>query len=126
MGIVRKTKSVAILLEEFEQSQGAISVVDLIQRFSDDMNKTTIYRVLERLEEDGVVHSFIGKEGLRWYAKCNDCSVEYHKDLHPHFQCQSCGKVDCVSIEVKVPKIPNREINFTRMLLIGTCEACLK
>ncbi|MFD0963273.1 Fur family transcriptional regulator [Pseudofulvibacter geojedonensis] len=124
MGVIRKTKSVQTLLTIFENNSQAISVVNLINQLSEEMNKTTIYRILDRLENDGVVHSFLGKEGLKWYAKCHGCSSANHIDLHPHFQCQECGKVECVSMNVSIPTIPNKKINSSQLLLVGMCENC--
>jgi len=93
MGIIRKTKLVEALLEFFEQEANALSVVDLVEQFKGKANKTTIYRILDRLENEGLVHSFKGQDGLTWYAKCSsDCSSADHKDNHPHFQCKQCGK----------------------------------
>lgn len=125
MGIVRKTKSIKTLLNEFEKTSGAIVTVDLINRLSSKMNKTTIYRILDRLEDDGVLHSFLGVNGVKWYAKCNTCTKDRHIDFHPHFQCLSCGKVDCLAIEISMPKIPNREIVTSQTLIQGNCENCL-
>ena len=124
MGVIRKTKSVKTLLSVFEQTDGAISVVDLVKRLDKQMNKTTVYRVLERLKEDGQLHSFIGKDGVRWYAKCHQCSSEYHQDLHPHFQCKDCGKTACLSFEITIPNIPNYKIDSADILLVGQCEHC--
>lgn len=125
MGIIRKTKSIGLLLDEFEQSSGAISTVELIKRLCNKMNKTTIYRILDRLEDDGVVHSFLGKNGTKWYAKCNGCSESKHEDVHPHFECVECGKVDCLTIDIKIPEIPNRTIVSSQVLIQGRCESCL-
>ncbi|MDG1476498.1 MAG: transcriptional repressor [Vicingaceae bacterium] len=125
MKIVRKTKSVEILNDVFKSSSNAFSVVDLIDRFKEDMNKTTIYRILDKLEQDGVVHSFLGIDGLKWYAKCHDCSSHSHFDTHPHFQCQKCGKLDCLSTNITIPSIPNREIDFAQVLLVGKCDKCI-
>ena len=126
MGIIRKTKSVEALLKEFKKSSVAISAKELIDRLDSEFNKTTIYRVLDKLEEDGVLHSFLGKDGLKWYAKCNDCSAEVHKDIHPHFQCLDCGKMDCLSIPVTIPNIPNRVVEVSQVLIQGRCGECLK
>lgn len=124
MGILRKTKSVVALLNEFEKESSALSVITLVERLSSEMNKTTVYRVLERLEDDGVLHTFLGKDGLKWYAKCIGCTTTTHHDIHPHFQCTSCGKVDCLSINVQIPVIPNRKIEMAQLLLEGKCETC--
>lgn len=125
MGIIRKTKSVEALLNEFDKNSEAISAKKLIERLDSKFNKTTIYRVLDKLEDDGVLHSFLGKSGLKWYAKCNDCSESHHNDVHPHFQCLECGKVDCLDVSVNLPKIPNREIEVSQFLIQGKCETCI-
>jgi len=97
MGVIRKTKSVEVLLHEFNQNHEAISAKKLIEQLNSKFNKTTIYRVLDKLEDDGVLHSFLGKDGLKWYAKCDGCTASKHKDVHPHFQCLNCKKVDCLT-----------------------------
>jgi len=125
MGIIRKTKSVVVLLNEFESNTGAISVIELINRLNSKMNKTTIYRVLNKLEEDGILHSFLGTDGNKWYAKCNRCSGIQHHDLHPHFQCLNCGLVDCLIMDINIPKIPNRKIISFQLLIQGICNKCL-
>ncbi len=125
MGIIRKTKSVKILLEEFNKDSSAISVITLIERLGSEMNKTTIYRVLDKLEDDGFLHSFLGKNGHKWYAKCNDCSASGHHDAHAHFQCLHCGKVDCLTTDFNIPQIPNRRVDISQVLLQGSCEDCL-
>lgn len=125
MGVIRKTKSVNTILEIFEQSSGAISVVELIERLRDQMNKTTIYRILERLDEDTVLHSFLGNDGVKWYAKCQDCSGAHHHDSHAHFQCKECGKTDCVEVEIPVLAIPNRRVDSSQVLYVGLCETCV-
>jgi Fur family ferric uptake transcriptional regulator len=115
------------LLNEFNNSSSAISAITLIERLGSKFNKTTIYRVLDKLEEDGVLHSFLGKNGLKWYAKCNDCSANKHSDVHPHFQCSDCGKVDCLTaFNVTIPKLPNREIEVSQLLIQGKCEECFE
>ena len=124
MGIIRKTKSVEVLLSQFHRGS-AISAKNLIDRLSSEFNKTTIYRVLDKLEDDGILHSFLGMNGLKWYAKCNGCSSKKHHDAHPHFQCLDCGKVDCLEdINVNVPQIPNRKIEVSQLLIQGKCENC--
>ncbi len=126
MAIIRKTKLVEAILELFKQGTNALSVVDLVARFKGKANKTTIYRIMDRLENEGMVHSFKGQEGLTWYAKCfSDCSTTYHKDIHPHFQCQQCGKVECLSINIVLPTIKTHRIESAEMFLVGQCEACL-
>lgn len=126
MGITRKTKSVGLILSQFEEESGAISVSALIDRLNSEINKTTIYRVLDKLEDDGVVHSIIGKSGIKWYAKCRGCTEHSHHDNHAHFQCVECGKIDCLSVEVPIPKLVDREVLVSQVLIQGKCEECIE
>lgn len=126
MGIIRKTPSITILLNEFQNETNAISVIELIKRLDSTLNKTTVYRVLDKLEDDGVLHSFLNNDGIKYYAPCNNgCSKSEHLDMHPHFQCVDCGKIDCLSMEIQIPKIPNREVITSQILIQGKCEDCL-
>ena len=125
MGIIRNTKSVKALLDEFKEGVGAISAIELITRLNTKLNKTTIYRVLDKLEDDGVLHSFRGKNGIKWYTKCKGCSESKHTDVHPHFECLNCGKMDCLNESIVVPKVPNRKIIHSHILIQGHCELCV-
>jgi Fur family ferric uptake transcriptional regulator len=125
MGVIRQTKSVKTILALFEQNNTAFSSVDLIEKLKEQMNKTTVYRILERLEDDGILHSFKGEEGLQWYAKCQGCSTGKHYDKHPHFQCRRCGRTECLDLELVLPYVPQYRIDSAELLLLGQCEDCL-
>lgn len=124
MANTRKTKSVKIILDTFEQTDTALSVVELVKRFQGEMNKTTVYRILERLEKEGTLHSFVGKDGLRWFARHQAPSAN-QQDIHPHFQCQACGKSECLSLDIPIPSIPNHRVHSANLILVGECEDCL-
>ena len=125
MGIIRKTKSIELLMQEFENQTTAISTIELIKRLNSKLNKTTIYRVLENLVDDGILHSFIGKDGVKWYAMCSNCTKSKHEDLHPHFEFIDCGEIDCSKAEIIIPEIQNRKIFSSQILIQGMCEKCI-
>ncbi len=125
MGIKRKTKYVEMVLSAFENSRRALSVVDLVKRFETEMNKTTVYRVLERLQDDGELHSFTGKDRLKWFAKYHKPDSNNTTMTHPHFQCQDCGKSKCIPVDIAIPSLPNHRIDSSHLLFIGQCDDCL-
>lgn len=125
MAIIRKTKPLKFILEAFGHSNQALSVVELVKRFEQDMNKTTVYRILDRLEEVDILHSFTGKDGLKWVARCDGAVSSNHNHGHPHFQCQECGKSECLTIEISIPSVPNHRVDSSNLILIGKCEDCL-
>ncbi len=124
---LNKTKPLGVLLEAFEQTENAISLADLLEKLKDEMNRTTVYRIVQRLEAYGILHSFRGKDGLKWYAKCAKYSLnhplEHHP--HPHFQCKECGKVECMSLDMPTLSVPDYKIDSAELLLIGLCKDCL-
>ncbi len=124
MGVVRKTKSVNRLLHAFDQCETAISTIALVEQFKTEMNKSTVYRILDRLEIEGTLHSFIGKDGLRWYALTH-CSHTNPSDIHPHFQCNECGKTECLPISISIPEVYKYNIESAALLLTGKCKNCI-
>ena len=125
MGNTRKTKTVQHVLDLFKTNVNALSVVELVSIFSDKMNKTTVYRILDRLENSGILHSFIDKDGLKRYAKGDQgASSSKSSNVHPHFICQDCGISSCLPVEVKTPSIPNYTINNSEHLYMGKCNNC--
>ena len=104
MTVSRKTKTVKLILELFENTNNAISVVDLVSIFKGKMNKTTVYRILNRLEESGILHSFTDRDGLKRYAKGNQKpSLLKDGNLHSHFLCNDCGISSCLPLEIPIP-----------------------
>ena len=128
MGIVRKTKSVKVLLEEISQNKTAISTKELVERLHLKMNKSTVYRILERLEDDDILHSFSGQDGLTWYAiNDNNASSQSHQlTTHPHFQCSDCGKTECLPMSFAIPEVSEHEIESVSLLLVGKCADCVQ
>ncbi|OQD41962.1 transcriptional regulator [Croceivirga radicis] len=124
MGVVRTTKTVRLVTQFFDTYEHAIGVLDLVEKFKEEMNRSTIYRILDRLEDEGKVHSFLGANGLKHYAKCKDCNHKEHVDVHPHFQCTNCGMVECVAYEIKIPALPDKSVEQAQLLLTGICANC--
>ena len=83
------------------------------------MNKTTVYRILERFENEEILHSFRGKDGLKYYIKSKK-----HSSAHPHFQCRDCGKTECLHVNVPIPSVADYKIDTVDLLLIGQCKDC--
>ena len=126
MSVIRKTKPVKLILKQFNKNAEAISVVELVNKFKSKMDKTTVYRILDRLEDSDMLHSFIDNDGLKRYAKGhNNISSSNHSNIHPHFLCEECVTSSCLPIEITIPNIPNYTIKSSEHLLIGQCKDCI-
>ncbi|MFA9290522.1 MAG: Fur family transcriptional regulator, partial [Solirubrobacteraceae bacterium] len=96
-----------------------------IQKSLDGLcDRVTIYRVLERLMEEGVIHKIVNVDGVVKYAGCHSCSEKHHHN-HIHFSCQKCKSVTCLEDVKPSFKLPENyivsEVNFT---LSGLCPQC--
>ena len=125
MGVVRKTKHLEKVLHVFRQSSDALSAGMVLDVLDNEINKSTVYRMLQKLEDDGVLHSFLTIDQIRFYALCTGCSSDRHVDSHAHFQCTSCKRVSCVSEEIVLPTPGRSRITSAQVLLTGQCESCL-
>lgn len=94
------------------------------------VGKSTIYRQLEKLENEGEIIRYVISEGA-------SCCYEYldknaHCDRHFHLKCSECKElfhVDCKFIDKMNTHIishHNFEIDYTKTVFYGICEECAK
>ena len=125
MSISRKTKAVKLIMDTFNNESNAISVVGLVSIFKQEMNKTTVYRILNRLEKSNILHSFVDKDGLKRYAKGSQKEKTINDaQSHSHFICDDCGISSCLPVQIPAPTLDNYKINSSEHLFIGQCGNC--
>ena len=126
MSLTTNTKSLKSILDVFSSTESAISAPELISKFKSRMDKTTVYRILERLINSGTLHSFTDNKGVKRYVKSKKNNVpETASNEHPHFLCLDCGISSCLPIKIEIPKITDYKIKSSEHLLIGQCKTCL-
>jgi Fur family ferric uptake transcriptional regulator len=106
------SSSVALSHSEIQKSLGGLC------------DRVTIYRVLERLLAEDVIHKIVNIDAVVKYAGCHSYSVK-HSHNHIHFSCQKCKSVTCLENVEPSYNLPKNykasEINFT---LSGICPQC--
>lgn len=112
------------ILSLLSGSQVALSHAEIQMSLAALCDRVTIYRVLDRLVEEGAVHRIVNIDGVLKYASCNDCSHTHHHD-HIHFSCLKCKTVTCMKDVEPTFKLPKKykvsEVNFT---VSGLCPQC--
>lgn len=94
------------------------------------VGKTTVYRYLDKLVENGQARKFLppdGKSSCYQYVEDKEICAE-----HFHFKCDGCGKLfhtECDMLS-NINKHINAEHNFfidsSKTVFYGSCEKCLK
>lgn len=94
------------------------------EELSIEVDRATIYRVLNRFLEDGVVHKVIGENGKQYFALCENCDSHDHNHNHFHFRCVQCGKVECLAKEVKINLPAGYSAQNFNGMVSGQCAEC--
>jgi len=122
----RNTNTKASILEVLKEYQSPMSYDMIVSRIQQKMDKATVYRVLNRFQEDGLTHKIVGPDGKQYFALCNSCEQqkEQHSHNHLHFQCESCERVECLPEQytISLPK-GYRPKNFNTFIT-GICSSC--
>jgi Fur family transcriptional regulator, ferric uptake regulator len=124
MKAVRSTTAKFEIQSLIANSAVALSHTEIQANTKGLCDRVTIYRVLERLMDEGLVHKVVNVNGVVKYANCHTCSTK-HKHNHIHFSCQKCKSVTCLDDVEPTFKLPKKykvnEMNFT---LSGLCPQC--
>lgn len=121
----RNTPTKEAVLNLLMNSRKALSQ-DAIERQLDiEINRATIYRVLNRFCEDGIVHKIVAEDGKQYFAICKKCENPQEViQPHFHFRCLSCDTIECLQVPVEC-SVPNGyEIQNANCVLTGTCNNC--
>ncbi len=122
--IVRNTTAKTEIQNLISQSDVALSHTEIQSSLDGLCDRVTIYRVLERLTEEGLIHKIVNIDGGVKYASCHNCTTTHHHN-HIHFSCQKCKSVTCIENVEPSFKLPRKykvsEVNFT---VSGICPQC--
>ncbi|MFW6257274.1 MAG: Fur family transcriptional regulator [Prolixibacteraceae bacterium] len=112
-------------IKELIYSSGvALAHHEINDMLNKSCDRVTIYRALDKLSEEGIIHKIIDVDGVSKYAACYGCTQKHHHN-HVHFSCFKCNTVVCIN-EVK-PKFELPEgyaVKDMNIMLSGLCPDC--
>lgn len=125
MKITRNTIAKTEIRKLISKSPVALSQPEIQHALNDVCDRVTIYRVLDRLVDEGAIHRIVNVDGVIKYAECHQCETQHHHHNHVHFSCEKCKAVTCLEDIEPTFKLPKqyqvKEVNFT---LSGLCPKC--
>jgi Fur family transcriptional regulator, ferric uptake regulator len=118
------------VLEVVGNNSAPVSAQDIFATVSRsaNINRVTVYRILDVLVEKGLVERLSGGRRSLVYGLAPN---ENHP-AHPHFHCRSCGALQCMqpgSLKVDLQGIQRSfagEIQAVEVRVDGICTNCLK
>lgn len=94
------------------------------QHITIGIDRATIYRVLNRFCDDGVLHRIVAENGKQYFALCAKHNENKRPLHHYHFRCVKCETIECLPIEVNLSLPDNYSVEHANCILTGTCRAC--
>lgn len=126
--ITRQQRDVLKCIEDCADGASAMELAEALHAQGSRVGLTTVYRQLERLEQQGYVHKVVTEDGAR-YQFCRahqagrDCIL---------LKCERCGRIehlDCSHLGELYRHLMEEHhfvINPRRTLFYGLCESCAK
>lgn len=122
----RNTNTQDAVLSVLKSKRKAMSHDAILQLMDIDVDRATIYRILNRFCKDEILHKIVADDGKQYFAICNS-----REDLSPipanhfHFRCTKCQTIECLA-EPIVCSIPDKYIvQQFNCILVGVCKDCL-
>jgi len=119
------TKPQTLVIQQLLKAERPLSRQQLIEKLGRKCpDKVTVYRIMEKLCTNGLVHKAFLK-GRTWkYELAHNCSK---KQCHPHFTCISCGETFCLK-GISLPLIRGLKKGFVfhrqQVRIDGLCASC--
>ncbi|PZR21383.1 MAG: transcriptional regulator [Flavobacterium psychrophilum] len=120
----RNTPAKAAILSLLKDSNAALSQEMIENEIKGEMDRVTIYRVLNSFCEDGITHKILADDGKYYFALCHSCNEHKHDHDHFHFKCIICQKVECLKEQVSV-NLPDGYVQKSiTSWVTGHCKNC--
>ena len=123
---LKHTKQRIRVLEDITANDTAISQPTLEKKIGKEIDRVTLYRILNTYVDKGILHRIVDQNGTANYAICSSaCTSTQHHDEHVHFNCNICKKVFCLT--TKVPEISitkGFKAESLNLIAYGICKDC--
>lgn len=120
----RNTPSKTAVLSALSTAQTALSHEKIQEQLAGEVDRATIYRILNRFCDDGMVHRIVADDGKQYFALCEGCTHEEHSHDHFHFRCRSCDTVECLTNEISVSLPEGYRAEGFNGVISGVCRGC--
>ena len=99
---------------------------DYLDNKNDKVGLTTVYRIIDKLENDGTLKKYYDENNIAHYKYVDDCNSENHFYL----KCIKCNKIvhvdcDCINeFQTHIRKKHKFLLDAKNIILEGLCNNC--
>lgn len=120
----RSTPTKEAVLTLLINTRKAMSQDAIEKNIEVNIDRTTIYRVLNRFCEDGILHRIVAEDGKQYFAVCIKCEEKKLTDHHFHFRCTHCQTIECLPVPVQFSLPQGYHVATVNCILTGVCKDC--
>ena len=128
-----KTKQRDFLLKFLESAEGHVTAADVCRYVEENgapISKSTVYRQLESLVDEGVINKYIIDPNSPACFEFAGTHVHHEAEVCFHCKCEKCGKLihmHCDELEEIGTHLLNEhkfKLDPMRTVFYGVCEEC--
>ncbi len=125
---LRRTRAMEELLRALIETDRPRTLAELcgLESLSDQCDKATVYRLLGRLQEKGVIRRLGLHERAAYYA------FDYPGEHFDYLVCTDCGKIEALELECPVETLEKEVMERTgfsglyhELEFFGSCPQCV-
>ena len=104
------------------------SIFGALIKSGENVGRTTVYRYLEKLSNEGILRKFTMPQGESACYQCID--KKEHCNEHFHLKCEKCGSLihmECDELNGIIAHIKSHHgfcLNPLKTVIYGVCEGC--
>ena len=123
-----KTKQKVLIIGIIKSKKDEFTIKDIYEEIKNEVGLTTIYRLVDKLTNDGILQKSVGKNNEAYYQYLEECD----KKDHFYLKCESCKKlihIDCECMKdltAHVLKEHNFIPSHDHIIINGLCDKCNK
>lgn len=125
---VSRKKILDFLKQSSERTVTAAEISAYLKEQDSEVNITTIYRYLDKLEREGTVMKYLAEKGSQ--AGYQYVELGHRCEEHLHLKCMECGRIihlECAFMEEIAEHIRSDHgflLQCKNSILYGTCREC--
>ncbi len=112
-----RTQAAILDLLAHKHALSALEIAEQLKVDGEAVNKTTVYRAVEKLLEQGILCSQVLEGTTAVY--------ELRGDHHDHLICEKCGRVSVIECLVRLPNdVDGFHVGHHHLSVYGICKLC--
>ena len=130
--ITKQRLFVIELLDKSKEALSAYEIKDKLQAKKLDVDVVSIYRIIDCLEKNGLVHKVLSTNKVKKCKLEHEDTCKKHEDNHCHHlliceKCNSVEEIHCAGISSVIKKVESDsrfKIKTHNLEFHGICNAC--